>query len=277
MKTREIIKDALKYPVSDWKKIFILGVIVVISAINSIVMSLGVISNNLIMVLVFIGFITGFFVNGYIFRTIKTSLEGQKKPPKFNNWIEMGTEGVKLFLVFITYLVVPLVLIFLLVVLLFGSDSLNTFFTYMSYDFQTMGISPVMYLVSEVLPVIESLIGISINILQASVIYVLLYILLITPLMMVAIANMAYENEFKSAFRLNEILDEIADIGWINLIKWYITTGFIFLILLIAGNILSYLLSFINFAIILVLVYLILIPYSYMFYARALALFYKPD
>lgn len=36
MKIREIIKDALKYPLTDWKKIVILGIITYFSGIAGI-------------------------------------------------------------------------------------------------------------------------------------------------------------------------------------------------------------------------------------------------
>ena len=80
-----IIGDALRYPFSDWKKILILGIIIVISSIPS--RSLGITNNDLILLFVGIGFVAGLFVNGYLFRIIKSSLEGNFKFPEFKEWI----------------------------------------------------------------------------------------------------------------------------------------------------------------------------------------------
>ena len=86
-----------------------------------------------------------------------------------------------------------------------------------------------------------------------------------------------YEGELRSAFRINEIIEEISDIGWINLIKWYIVTGIIFLIFMFVSNIIAFIGSFLNFILISTILSLTLIPYFYMFYARTLALFYMME
>ena len=92
---------------------------------------------------------------------------------------------------------------------------------------------------------------------------------------------MAYEREFVAAFRLGEIIEIIADIGWANLLKWYITTGIIFLLIFGIGTLISFLFSAtgasVLFYIISLILALILLPYSQIYYARAVALFYKPE
>jgi hypothetical protein len=253
----------------------ILGIIIVISSIPF--RSLGITNNELIVLFVGIGFIAGLFVNGYLFRIVKSSLDGNFKLPEFKNWIGMFIDGVKVFLVFLVYLILPpMVLLFLL--LFFTGFDVIMFQTNLSI-FESLGINPLEFLTSVILPGIENFVIISLNLFgEIIALLVLFYISIILPIFFVAIAGMAYEKgELRSAFRFSEILEDIADIGWGNLIKWYIRTGILFLILLMLGNSLAYLLSFINFAVVSVLLSLILIPYSYMYYARALALFYKPE
>ena len=100
-----IIGDALSYPFSDWKKILILGIIIVISSIPF--RALGLTNYNFILLFVGIGFLAGLFVNGYLFRIIKSSLDGNFKLPEFNEWIDMFIDGIKVFLVFLVYLILP--------------------------------------------------------------------------------------------------------------------------------------------------------------------------
>lgn len=62
-------------------------------------------------ILVFFGwlFVPLFLVYGYIMRTIRSSLAGEARPPKFSEWEELLVEGVKAWLVSLVYLFVPLV------------------------------------------------------------------------------------------------------------------------------------------------------------------------
>lgn len=221
MDTVEIIKDALKYPLSDWKKILILGVIIIITSIINIPMLLGINNNDIIVLLAGIGFLIGFLVNGYSFRIIKSSLDGNRKPPEFSNWINMGIEGAKVYMVYIIYLIPVILLISYLVLSSYENLALNL---------NEVGLNLFTYLISllnsviwegifNFIMVLISLFTIIIFGTSANIIGIL-YIILVTPIILVAIANMAYyEGEFKSAFRLGEIIEEISLIGWSNLIK----------------------------------------------------------
>ncbi len=119
MNVRKIIKDALKYPLSDWKKILILGIIVIISGLGGTVLSLGTKNIDVVSLLAGIGFIIGFLVNGYMYKIITKSLNGKNELPEFKNWIDMGADGAKVFLVFIVYSIpVILVILFLIYIIL---------------------------------------------------------------------------------------------------------------------------------------------------------------
>ena len=267
-----IIKDSLRYPISDWKKILILGIIIVISEVLFLFKSLGVVNKDLIPFLVVVGFLIGLLVNGYLFRIVRSSLDGQKELPKFNKWISMFYDGFKVFTTFIAYLIVlPVVILFFLISLT-GID-----FTFFTSIWGTLGINPLYLVTSEIFPAIMNFLGISYDIFAELSLLVLLIVFVITPIFLMAVANMAYECEFSAAFRLHEILDEIGCIGWGNLIKWYLATGILFLIPYIILNIISYLFDFLNSILVSILLSLTLIPYLYIYYARGVALFYMPD
>lgn len=278
MNTGEIVKDSLNYPLSDWKKILILGIILVLSGISGVTVLLGTTSIAIISLLAVIGFLIGFLVNGYMFRIIKSSLDNAAKLPDFNNWVNMAADGAKVFIVFLGYLIVPILVILVLLLSLAGLDitSLGSYFVLM---LEIMEINPLELLISVIWPGILNLITILYNILGSFALIGILYMILVIPVFLVAIANMAYyEGEFRSAFRFREILDEIGSIGWINLIKWYAATGILFLILFVMGNIISYNFSLFNLSIAGgLLLSLTLIPYIYMYIARSVALFYMPD
>ena len=111
MNMSRIIKDALKYPFSDWKKILILGFVILVSDLTLIFYNISHITNNEILI-PFIGFLILFFVVGYEFRIIKSSLNGVDELPKFNAWAVMFKEGIKNYIVHFVYLI-PVFLIIL--------------------------------------------------------------------------------------------------------------------------------------------------------------------
>ena len=279
MNITELVKDSLKYPVSDWKKIVVLGILIVIGGLSSLLNLFSITNYVLVMIFVVIGLISGLLVDGYLFRIVKTSVDGENKLPKFNNWKNLLIDGVKVFLTFIIYLILPPFIVFLIILLLLGGSS--SFGLYITSIIGSTGMSPTIFLVTGILTSIENLFIISFSLFNQYVIIVLIEFLIILPLFLVAIANMAYEREFRAAFRLGEIIEIIGDIGWISLIKWYITTGVIFLLIFSIGTLISFLFSVstgsVLFYIISLVLALILLPYAQIYYVRAVALFYRPE
>ena len=279
MDIKGITGDAVKYPLSDWKKLLILGIIILITGITGVATTLGATNIYLVSILAIFGFIIGFLVNGYMFRIVRSSLNGVAKLPEFKHWIDMGIDGLKVFITFIVYSI-PVILII-------------SIFTPVFFDSNTAlvwGINPLELLIgslnSVILPGIWSLTALLYDLSLSSpegifaIIMGLVYLIIITPIFLVAIANMAYyDGEFRSAFRFHEIFDEISSIGWIKLTKWYVTTGILFLILfIIITNIIAYIFSLAHLSIGgELLVSLIVAPYFYMFFARSMALYYMPD
>jgi hypothetical protein len=279
MNVTRIVKDSLKYPLSDWKKILILGILIVVAGSASSLNFIGLTNIFILSILIVIGLISGLLVDGYLFKIVKHSLNGENILPEFNDWKNILLDGVKVFIIFILYLILPLLVIFLLILSLLGG---LPFFVSDIFSFiGSSGMSPSDFIATGILTGIENLFIIIFSVLDQLTIILLAEFLIILPLFLVAVSNMAYEGEFKDAFRLGEIIEIIKDIGWNNLIKWYISTGVIFLLLLSIGTLISLLFSLSNgsnlFYIISLLLALILLPYSQMYYVRAVALFYKPD
>ena len=282
MNMGEIIKDAVNYPLSDWKKIMILGIIIFITGITSIFMSFGATNIYLISLLTVVGFLVGFLVNGYMFRIIRYSLETKSEIPQFDNLIHMGIDGIKVFIVFVVYSIPVILIISVSTLVFFDSGSVLTL--------ESLGLDPWNFLInslnSVILQGIMSFIGILdyLSLVMPEGIFAvvigMLYLIIITPLFLVAIANMAYyDGEFKSAFKFEEILNEIRSIGWLNLLKWYVTTGIFFLtILVIISTVVVYIFSLVHLGVLgEILISLIVTPYFYMYFARSVALYYMPD
>jgi Protein of unknown function (DUF4013) len=78
------ISDSLQYPVKDWVKMIILGIILIIPIVN------------------FIGL-------GYYLRIIKSTLAGLDELPDFEHVGELFIDGIKILIVCIIYAIVPLI------------------------------------------------------------------------------------------------------------------------------------------------------------------------
>ena len=229
----DVISDSLRYPSSDWSKVVILGVLFLISFL----------------------IIPIFLALGYTFRVIKASLAGLEELPAFEEWGEMFVEGIKLFLVYMIYSLPAIIIIIISFISLWAS------LISLTNIIQASGntVTPNMFLA---LTGSSAIIGL---------IIAGLYILVIYPIMAVAIGNMAYYNgELGTAFRFDEILSIISQIGWVDLIIWYIVVIIVGVAIGLVVSIIS-IIPIIGWIILIFLVY----PYFYLFYARAIALLYS--
>jgi hypothetical protein len=84
MKINENISDSLKYPIKNWVKMIILGIILIIPIVN------------------FIGL-------GYYLRIIKSNLAGLNELPHFERFGELFIDGIKFLIITIIYAIVPLI------------------------------------------------------------------------------------------------------------------------------------------------------------------------
>ena len=225
-----VISDSIKYPSRDWKKVIILGLLFVISFL----------------------IIPLFLLYGYLFRVIKASLAGVEELPDFEEWGEMLIDGIKLFFVYIIYLLPAIIIaLYSIVTFVFALYS----FSYLN---PTTTINPtILYsLVSG-----GVLFGLGFSIIYSLIVY---------PIMAVAIGNMAfYDGEFGSAFRLSEIFSTISEIGWVDLIIWYIAVILVGFALLVIGNLIA-VIPILGWFVLMLIVY----PTLYLFYGRALAWIY---
>ncbi|AEG19091.1 hypothetical protein MSWAN_2083 [Methanobacterium paludis] len=89
MDVGEISSNALKYSLSNFKKVLILGILTITSFL----------------------IIPGFLVLGYLFKILKESLNGFDNLPEFNEWSKMFIDGLKVFFVILVYSIIPAALI----------------------------------------------------------------------------------------------------------------------------------------------------------------------
>lgn len=90
----EIVSDSIEYPSSDWKKVIIFGLLLLISFL----------------------IVPIFLVFGYGFRALKASIAGADELPEFDEWGEMFIDGLKVFVVQFVYFLIPMLIILIVLI-----------------------------------------------------------------------------------------------------------------------------------------------------------------
>lgn len=264
MNIKQIVRDSLRYPLLDWKKFLFFGILIVISE-TSLNYFTNILSNISIPLLVVINFILIVLVDGYYFKIVKSSLNNVLKPPEFDDWKFMFINGVKISFVYIIYLI-PLILIIISFLILFPS-TIVTAIKIIEYHPLSAG-KMIQYMFWYLTGGIWSYIG-------------TLYLIIVYPIMNVAVAHMAcHDSKIGTAFKFREIFNKIDEIGWKDLVIWYIVVEIIVFAISMMGYLIRlFVVMVLQFGINInpilgILELLIIVPYYAMFFARALALFY---
>ena len=193
----EILYDSIKYPSTDWLKVIILGVLILLPIIG-LLYSFTAIS---LILLLF-----GFLPLGYLYRIIKSFIAGSDVLPDFDDWSLMATDGLKIAIVATGYNI-PLILFALILTIMQGTLSSLFISGFTIWSFLTG--SPLQLIIFILISIIES----------------------------IALANMAlYNGEISAAFRFREILERISMIGWVKYLSWYVSILLIGLITIIIAN-----------------------------------------
>lgn len=275
MDIKEIVRDSLRYPFSDWKKFLFLGVLILING-GLLITSFEVfipLSKYSVGFFVIIEFIVGILVSGYLFKIVKSSLDGGVKLPEFASWSNLFINGIKVFIISIVYFM-PIILIVLAFLIMVPSK---------------IGIAMKIFILSDPSSVSQILLDLT-NYLGMGIWYLIsiLYMIILNPIVGIAIAHMAYhDSKFGAAFKFREILNKIGSIGWKNFILWYIVIGYLYLVLYVLGILIITFFEVISvhyypsieivLLLLSMLIILILLPFRFMYFTRALALFYKSE
>ncbi len=239
MNIGEIIGDAVRYPLSDPKKLFIFGIIFVFATLYPNFMTKGTPNLPLILILFALALIAFVFIFGYELRILRATLAGFTEIPEFDDPIDMFIDGLKVVVVGIVYTILLAIIfgiLFLLVALVAGLTNLVFIF----------------------------------------IILVVIIALFSYPLILMSLTNMVYNNsEIEAALKFGEIFNKISNIGWGNFLVWYLVTGIIYLILAVIGVLIIGIFSLIQLKIIGGILYpLIIGSYMSFFIYRSAALFY---
>ena len=232
----EIIKNSIKYPLNDYTKFLIVGIISLIAGLTIVLPQFQVTDTIILSIAGIISLIFALILGGYSLDVIKKGIEDSDEIPDFNI-VENIVNGIKSVIVSIVYLIIPtIILIALAVVTGAIGASLDNILA-------SLGILAIV----------------------AIIIYILFGILEI-----VGLAILAKTGSISEALSFGEVFADAKSIGIINIIAFIILVAIIIFIIALIGGIIS-LIPYIGFIIATILVG----GFSVLFYGKALGLLYS--
>ncbi|WP_432644914.1 DUF4013 domain-containing protein [Methanobrevibacter sp.] len=252
----EIFKDSLKYPTLDFKKLLILGILVMVCGIFTF---LGTSSTNdnamaiLALISLIITLVVDFVIQGHIIDIIGVGITQKDEIPAIN-FKDDFVLGIKSFIVEIVYYIIPIILIIALIFLTGGFDYLVTILT--NTDLNNIGDNVAIIFAGSIFFTVV-----------VSVILVIIFSLV----SIVAFGKLGKTGNLKEACSVGTIISETKKIGFLNMLAYIIVLMIIDFIILLISSIISILIPLVGF----IIAALILMPYLLMFNARAMGLIYS--
>ncbi len=248
METKDLFKNSLSYPLNDYKKLIILGVIFIIVNIYTIYNGMGGKNTILTTVLSIIGFIVGIISSGYLLSIIKNTIDGSDIMPDFQIK-ENLILGIKNYILAFIYFIIPVAIV---LVVAWATGLLGSILS-----------------VSDWTKIPEATLNTimasgSITLLVAIVLFVIF-----GALEIIGECRLAESNSLSEGLNIKEVVSDISDIGLGNFVIWLVLFVIISLILAIIYGFIS-IIPFIG----LIISSIIVSPFIAIFTSRSMGLIY---
>lgn len=229
MNLREIITDAIKFPISDTRKFLIFCALIIIMSLSIVLPSYGLKNNTLALILSLVTLIFIFVVLGYLFEVIKGGTEGEDTLPDFD-YVKHFVIGVKAMILDIIYFIIPAVI----VIIVASATGLFSSFTKIVY----VGIDAVANETTNVTTIIaavpKSTMNTFTNALSVTLIVAIILFLIFSLLSFTAMVRFAKSGSGTEGLRFIEIIKDMSRIGFIKIIVTLIVIYIIALALVFA-------------------------------------------
>ena len=215
MEFGEIFTNALKYPISDYPKLLILGVVLLISSVPAILAMFGFYNSTFTAVWSIISIVIGILTLGYGLSVKRESISLNDEIPAFD-WVNNIIDGVKSFIVTFVYYIVPTVIVSFLGFISLGS-ALSTLPK--SSIAAISNATTTNAVLNAIPPQTWTALGSGFSI--VAVVAIILFIIF-GLFETVAICRLAKYGSFGEAFAFGQIVEDIKQIGVLRLIAFYI-------------------------------------------------------
>ena len=213
MNLREIITDAIKYPISDTRKFLIFCALIILMSLSTVLPSYGVKNDTLSLILSIVTLIVAFVVLGYSMDVIKSGTERDDTLPDFD-YVKQFVIGIKAMILEIIYFIIPAVFV-IIVASATGLFSSFTEIVYISIDAianETTNASMIIAAIP------KSTMNTFTNALSITLILGIILFILFSFLSFTAQVRFAKTGSGTEGLRFREILRDISKVGLIKMI-----------------------------------------------------------
>ena len=213
MNLREIIMDAIKYPISDTRKFLIFCALIILMSLSTILPSYGFKNDTLSLILSIVTLIISFIVLGYSVDVIKGGADGNDTLPDFD-YVKQFVIGIKAFILDIIYFIIPVVI----VIIVASATGLFTTFTkivYTSIDAIADGASNFTMIMAAV-P--QSTMTTFTNALTVTLIVAIILFVLFSLMAVTGLVRFAKSESGIEGLRFREILKDMSKVGFVKII-----------------------------------------------------------
>ena len=264
MNLREIIMDAIKFPISDTRKFLIFCALIIIMSLSTVLPSYGVKDSTLSLILTLVTLIVAIIVLGYCVEVIKSGTDGDDTLPDFD-YVKHFVNGIKALILDIIYFIIPAII----TIIVASATGLFTSFTkivYISIDAMSKNANNLTTIMAAV-P--KTTMNTFTNALTITLIVAIILFIIFSLMSFTGLVRFAKTGSGTEGLRFRQILRDMSKVGLIKIIVTLIVIYIIaFVLSLIIGliGLIPYIGVFIGI--------FVGVPFMLLFLYRAIGLLY---
>ena len=213
MNLREILTDAIKYPISDTRKFLIFCALIIIMSLSTIIPSYGVNNATLNIILSLVTLIVSFVVLGYSVEVIKGGTEGADTLPDFD-YVKQFVMGIKAMILEIIYFIIPAVI----TIIVASATGLFTSFTKIVYASINAIDNGATDFTAIMAAVPKSTMNTFTNALTVTLIIAIILFIIFSLMSFTARVRFAKSGSATEGLRFREIIKDMSKVGFVNII-----------------------------------------------------------
>lgn len=213
MNLREIIIDAIKYPIGDTRKFLIFCALISLMSLSTILPSYGFNNDTVSIILSIVTLIVMFIVLGYLVEVMKGGTEGDDALPDFD-YVKQFIIGIKAFILDMIYFIIPAVIV-IIVASVTGLFTSLTKIVYASIGAVDNGASNFTMIMATI-P--QSTMATFTNALTVTLIVAIILFVLFSLMAVTALVRFARLGSGIEGLRFREILNDMSKVGFVKII-----------------------------------------------------------
>lgn len=264
MNLREIILDAIKYPISDTRKFLIFCALIILMSLSTVLPSYGLKNDTLTIILSLVTLIVSFIILGYSVDVVKGGAEGEDTLPDFD-YVKQFVMGIKALILDIIYFIIPAVI----VIIVASASGLFTSFTKIIYSSIDAIANDANNLTMIISAIPQTTMNTFTNALTVTLIVAIILFILFSLMSFTGLVRFAKSGSGTEGLRFKAILKDMSKIGFVKIIVTLIVIYIIaFVLTLVIGliGLIPYIGVFIGI--------FIGVPFIILFLHRAIGLLY---